>query len=291
MTRFPLSRADIETAFLAACHAELQALKPGNVHIHRGGHGMEIGHFERAAVAAAPFIADPSLSVGERILGAVEASFAATGLNTNLGIVLLAAPLAAAAGARGGGGEDLALRLADSLDALDQHDAEAAFRAIMIANPAGLGRVDEGDVSTLPAMTLKQAMALAAGRDRIARAYITGFEDIFAFGLPELQAARRAAANEGLAITALHMSFLASFPDSHVARKHGVPVAEALRDEIARSEALWRPAPAPDAWPALIELDASLKARGLNPGTTADFVVATLFADALIEQSATAGHG
>ncbi|MGE0023710.1 MAG: triphosphoribosyl-dephospho-CoA synthase, partial [Hyphomicrobium sp.] len=132
---------------------------------------------------------------------------------------------------------------------------------------------------------------LAAGRDRIARAYVTGFEDIFTFGLPQLQAARRAAANEGLAITALHMSFLASFPDSHVARKHGVPVAEALRDEISRSEALWRPAPHPEAWPALIDLDASLKARGLNPGTTADFVVATLFADMLIKQCATAGHG
>ena len=87
----------IERAFRAACHAELQALKPGNVHIHSAGHGMEIAHFERAAAAAAPFIADPSLSVGKRILRATEASFAATGLNTNLGIVLLCAPLAKAA--------------------------------------------------------------------------------------------------------------------------------------------------------------------------------------------------
>jgi triphosphoribosyl-dephospho-CoA synthase len=32
----------------------------------------------------------------------------------------------------------------------------------------------------------------------------------------------------------------------------------------------------------LVEFDAELKARGLNPGTTADFVVATLFAEGLM---------
>lgn len=283
---FPLARATIEAAFLAACHAELSALKPGNVHIHGAGHGMETAHFERAAAAAAPSVADPTLGVGARILGAVQASVAATGLNTNLGIVLLAAPLAAAAGARGRS-EDLRERLARVLSALDRSDADQAFQAIVIANPAGLGRVEAGDVAGPPTMTLGEAMALAAGRDRIARAYVTDFDDIFLHGLPELQAARRAAANESLAITALHMSLLASFPDSHIARKHGPGVAEAVRDEARRAEALWRPAPRPETWAALVDLDASLKARGLNPGTTADFVVATLFADMLIRRSAT----
>ena len=51
-------------------------------------------NFEEAAAAAAPFIADPSLKIGARIRRAVEASFAAAGCNTNLGILLLCAPLA-----------------------------------------------------------------------------------------------------------------------------------------------------------------------------------------------------
>lgn len=283
---FPLSRETIEASFLAACHAELEALKPGNVHIHAAGHGMDISHFERAAAAAAPFLADPTPAVGARILAAVGASVAATGLNTNLGIVLLSAPLAAAAGARDGPA-DLSDRLAGVLDALDRADADQAFQAIVIANPAGLGRVEDGDVAGPPTVTLKEAMALAADRDRIARAYITSFDDIFSLGLPELQAARRAAANESMAITALHMSLLASFPDSHIARKHGTAAAEAVREEAWRCQPLWSPAPRPETWPALLELDASLKARGLNPGTTADFVVATLFADMLIRRSAT----
>ena len=87
--RKPLPPNEIKAAFLAACRAELDALKPGNVHRHSAGHGMEVAHFERAAEAAAGPIADPTLSVGQRILRATEMSVAATGLNANLGIVLL----------------------------------------------------------------------------------------------------------------------------------------------------------------------------------------------------------
>lgn len=277
---YPLDRSTIEAAFLDACHAELQALKPGNVHVHAAGHGMDTAHFERAAAAAAPFIADPMRRVGARILGAVGASFAATGLNTNLGIVLLAAPLAAAADAAEGP-QDLRARLSHTLDTLDISDADQAFQAIVLANPAGLGRAESEDVARPPNVTLREAMALAEERDRIARAYVTAFDDIFTFALPRLAAARQATESESLAVTTLHMHFLASFPDSHIARKHGPAAAEAVRAEAtAHARALAAEAHS-EAWERLLAFDASLKARGLNPGTTADFVVATLFADRL----------
>lgn len=282
----PLDRASIEDAFVKASRAELAALKPGNVHIHSAGHGMDISHFERAAEAAAPFLADPKRGVGARILGAVGASVGATGLNTNLGIVLLSAPLAAAAGARDGEG-DLRQRLDHVLAALDLADADQAFQAIVVANPGGLGKVETGDVAAPPTMTLNEAMAIAAGRDRIARAYVTGFEDVFDFGLPTLKAARRVAVNDDLAITALHMSFLSSFPDSHIIRKYGEDVARSIQSEATEMKAHWWPAPQQNGLLKLHEFDANLKARGINPGTTADFVVATLFADLLIHRSAT----
>lgn len=286
---YPLPRPVIEAAFVDACHAELQALKPGNVHIHGAGHDMDISHFERAAAAAAPFIADPAHGVGARILGAVSASMAAAGCNTNLGIVLLTVPLAVAAGAPDGPA-DLGARLLPVLDGLDLSDADQAFRAIVLANPGGLGGAEDGDVSQPPTMTLGAAMALAADRDRIARAYVTGFHDIFSFALPELYAARSAAQDDVMAVTALHMSLLAAFPDSHIARKHGPEAAEAVKKEAEALRPLWAPAPRPETWGRLLDLDRSLKARGLNPGTTADFVVATLFADRLIRPRATNGH-
>ena len=52
-----LSESETRDAFLAACRAELAALKPGNVHVHAGGHDMEAAQFEASAEAAAPWIA------------------------------------------------------------------------------------------------------------------------------------------------------------------------------------------------------------------------------------------
>lgn len=279
-----LNPEQISSAFLAACRAELDALKPGNVHRHSAGHGMDVAHFERAAEAAAGPIADPSLSVGKRILRATEASVAATGLNTNLGIVLLCAPLAKAAGET-----TFAIGLRRRLDmilaALDEQDATDAFAAIRIANPAGLGQVDEGDVRDNPdRLTLIKAMYLAAERDRIANAYVTAYSDIFDFALPVFQDARRLAIDSDLAVTTLHMSLLAEFPDSHISRKYGAAAAEEIREEARALKAYWSPVASAKSMAPLIEFDAKMKTKGRNPGTTADFVVATLFVAGLIGQ-------
>jgi triphosphoribosyl-dephospho-CoA synthase len=279
----PLAPDRIAAAFLVACHTELDALKPGNVHRHAAGHGMEVAHFERAAAAAAGPIADPALSVGQRILRATEASVAATGLNTNLGIVLLCAPLAKAANETTLG-VGLRRRLDMILSALDENDARDAFAAIRLANPAGLGKVEAGDVRDAAPITLIAAMRLAAERDRIANAYVTAYADIFDFTLPVLKDARSATSDPLLPVTTLHMALLAEFPDTHIIRKHGAAAAETVRQEARALHALWAPAASAKSIRALVEFDTNLKSKGLNPGTTADFVVATLFAAALIER-------
>jgi triphosphoribosyl-dephospho-CoA synthase len=283
---FPLPGDVLSAEFIAACDAEIRALKPGNVHIHAAGHDMEAKQFEHAAKAAAPWIANSGLKIGERVLGAVSASMAAAGCNTNLGIVLLCVPLAAAAGAANGA-DDLRRRLAAVLAGLDREDAANVFKAIVRANPAGLGKAEEQDVSAPPSGTLREAMALAAGRDRIARAYVTDYDDIFEFGLPELAQARRHADREDEAISTLHMSYLATRPDSHIIRKHGVEAALEVQEAARKRERLWRPAACRDTFTELLEFDRELKGKGLNPGTTADFVVGTLYADTLITRGLT----
>ncbi len=97
--------------------------------------------------AAAPWVARDGGSLGKRILEAVEASFAVANCNTNLGILLLCVPLAVAAEQRNGS-QDLRQRLAAVLRDLDRNDASDVFRAIVKANPAGLGEVDSGDVAS-----------------------------------------------------------------------------------------------------------------------------------------------
>jgi len=277
-----LSEFSVRASFLAACRAELDALKPGNVHVHASGHGMEVAQFEAAAEAAAPFIAAHQLKVGERILRALEASLAAAGCNTNLGILLLTAPLAAAA-QMDSDALSLRARLQAVLAALDSSDADAVFAAIRLANPGGLGAAPDQDVAAPPTVGLLAAMALAADRDRIARAYVSGFEEIFAFGLPTLASVQCNTTDPSLAVTTLHMAYLAQYPDSHIARKYGNDVAEGVRAEAEAMRPLWWPAAKQGTFGDLLGFDADLKSRGINPGTTADFVVATLFAAAICD--------
>jgi triphosphoribosyl-dephospho-CoA synthase len=282
-----LTQDETQELFQAACRAELNALKPGNVHVHAGGHGMEIAHFEASAAAAAPWIADRALGVGLRIQRAVEASLAAAGMNTNLGIILLVAPLALAG--EHAEGSDMRAEVAGILSRLEDGDTDAVFAAIRRANPGGLGSAPDQDVSAPPTVGLLQAMALAADRDRIARAYATNFEEVFAFGLPVLAQTRATGADETYAVTTLHMAYLAEKLDSHIVRKFGQETALAVQHEAQALRPLWDPIARPQSLARLLNFDGALKARGLNPGTTADFVVATLFAAAICDRMGGAG--
>jgi triphosphoribosyl-dephospho-CoA synthase len=271
----------IAAAFVDACVAELDAPKPGNVHIFAGGHGMAAVDFIASARAAAPFIAAPDARVGARILGAVEATWAAVGQNTNLGIILLCAPLARAAFGRAAVIDGLPSALAAVLRGLDRLDAEAAFRAISRARPAGLGDAPTHDVAAPAQTTLLEAMRVAAARDRIAFQYANDFVDIFDIGLTTLTAARARGADPADATLDVYLAFLEAFPDSHVARKYGEPTAAALCEEAKAFRARLAGIAAGARFAAALDWDARLKAERLNPGTSADLTVATLFADAL----------
>lgn len=268
----------IEEAFIAACRDEIEAPKPGNVHIYSDGHGMTVEDFLLSAEAAAAPLSRPNATVGERILSAVEATWSAVGKNTNLGIVLLCAPLAAAAD-KGG---DLRAAIRDVLSNLTEADAEKAFAAILRASPAGLGRSEHHDVRGPVRATLLEAMREAAGRDRIAFQYAEAFIDIFDIGLKVVDAAWRADWPAPWPTVAVYLEFLASFPDSHIARKHGADLADLVRDEAVEVRRGFAASKNPaDSLPSLSAFDRRLKACGLNPGTTADLTVATIFAQRL----------
>ncbi|AWN54759.1 triphosphoribosyl-dephospho-CoA synthase [Methylobacterium sp. 17Sr1-1] len=271
----PLTATAIEQAYLAACRAELAAIKPGNVHVHAAGHRMSVADFETSALLSAPHLAAAGARVGARIEGAVAATRAGIGQNTNLGIVLLCAPLAAAAERPGPLRQALGGVLAD----LDRADAAGLYAAIRLANPGGLGRAERHDVTTDAPPPILTAMGEAASRDRIARAYVTGFEDLFTAGLPALAVARAAGLPEPWTTTAVHLAFLTGFPDSHIARKFGPATAERVRAEA--EGALRGLALGEGARAALLAHDSALKEAGFNPGTSADLTVATLFVDAL----------
>jgi triphosphoribosyl-dephospho-CoA synthase len=275
---FALDEAIVAATIREACLAEIRAFKPGNVSLASPGHGMQAADFVASAQAIAGVIAAPGASVGERILRAIEATREVVPFNTNLGIVLLCAPLAHAA-LQASTERGLRARLASVLATLDSNDADLAYRAIRLAQPGGLGRVERYDVEQAPCVTLLEAMGEARDRDRIALQYVTDYRDVFEIGIPAAQRALARWGSREWAAVAVYLGFLARFSDSHVVRKHGAQVAVSVRREAGELEqALGRASDPAQEMPKLEEFDRRLKAQSINPGTSADITVAALVA-------------
>jgi triphosphoribosyl-dephospho-CoA synthase len=161
----------------------------------------------------------------------------------------------------------------------DLADAEAVFAAIRIAAPGGLGAAPRHDVQAPALVTLPHAMAEAAGRDSIARQWCSGFADIFGGALAVYATARARWPEPHWAALATYLHCLAAWPDSHVARRHGDAAAASLQCSATPMLTALTASADPQAMlPRLAAWDAELKARTINPGTSADLTVATAFA-------------
>jgi triphosphoribosyl-dephospho-CoA synthase len=287
----------VRAAFIEACRLDVATRKPGNVSIDSAGHGMSAAQFIASADAAANALFMRGATVGERILEAVRRTRDAVGCNTNLGIVLLVAPLAAALERFDPSGNPPAVdRWREAtirvLSTLDLDDARAAYRAIALANPGGLGDAPEQSVHAPPSIDLRAAMSLAAERDSIARQYANGFLDVFDTGLDALRHVSSGPLTSFTPLTPLatldvFLAFLGGWPDSHIVRKHGLALAQSVtREARGRHDALRRAQARgglADELKQLAAWDVELKRQGVNPGTSADLTVATLFIAGMLQ--------
>jgi triphosphoribosyl-dephospho-CoA synthase len=259
-----------------ACLIEAGAPKPGNVSPGRHFHDTRYEDFVASAVAIGPALAAAGRqSVGSTVLHAVTATSEWASSNTNLGMILLLAPLARAALHAQGALRD---ELREVLVTTTVTDATEVYDAIRIARPGGLGSSSSEDVAAAPTVTLREAMLLAAGRDSIAREYATDFAATFDIGVPALRAARSAGLGWSEATVETFLRLLATMPDTLIARKLGraaaagvsrrareVEDAGGVRTEAGRE--------------ALEAFDDELRSpnNAYNPGTTADLTCAALF--------------
>jgi len=271
------SPPDVAVAGQLACLLEVSAPKPGNVSPGRHFHDTRYEDFLASALAVGPALAAAGdQPLGATILAAVQATAGWTRSNTNLGIILLLAPLARAALLRGEG--QLRSRLRGVLAETTVADAAMVYAAIRQARPGGLGASASEDVAAAPTVSLTAAMALAAERDSVAREYAAEFRVTFEVGAPALREARRAGLDWSDAAVECYLRILATVPDTHIARKLGHREAEAISNRArgvaasggVRTEAGRRELAAFDG-----ELRGPTNAR--NPGTTADLTCAALF--------------
>jgi len=271
-----ITPADVAAAGQLACLLEVSAPKPGNVSPERHFHDTRYEDFLASAVAIGPALsAAAQQPLGTTIRTAVEATRRWTKSNTNLGIVLLLAPLARAALREGG---SLRRRLGQVLSETTVADATQVYAAIRRVGPGGLGENGAEDVSDTPTVTLREAMALAADRDAVAREYVTDFALTFEVGVPAIRTSRE----EGLAWTEAaveaYLTLLASTADTHIARKLGQAEAESVSRRAQEVQAAGGTRSAAGR-KALAALDAELRdpRNRRNPGTTADLTCAAIF--------------
>ncbi len=268
----------ISQHYQSACLDELQALKPGNVHIFADGHRMVVQDFFNSAEVSASVIAKENLSVGARIFDAVKATQTQVGMNTNLGILLLCAPLIQAA-LMPNAENSLRTNLQTVLETLTVEDAKLVAKAIVLANPAGLASSDQYDVNHELQVNLLEMMRYAELHDNIAWQYTHQFEAIFESGFSFYQEAMQLWDNHAWATTWVYLNFLSTYPDSHIVRKYGGPLAQTVLAEALDVKLKVLTAGHPKlVKKLLLNWDTTLKTRNINPGTSADLTVATLLA-------------
>jgi triphosphoribosyl-dephospho-CoA synthase len=234
--------------------------------------------FMASAVAIGPALRDAARkSVGETILRAVRDTQRFVSTNTNLGMLLLLAPLAKAAGKPHPRG--LRAAVAEVLRALTVDDARHAFEAIRLAAPGGLGDSDVHDVHAAEVwVTLLEAMRAAQGRDAVAREYVTDFEITFGTGYAALCRFLEEGRRFADAIVQTALTILARVPDTLIVRKEGLSTARAVSRQAAQVLEAGG-AFSPPGREALEAFDRSIRdeEHRLNPGTTADLTTASIF--------------
>jgi triphosphoribosyl-dephospho-CoA synthase len=275
----------LQHAYLQACLAELEALKPGNVHIFADGHGMQVHDFIASAEVSAPALCDDEAYghrlLGQRILHALQATHAKVGCNTNLGIVLLAAPLVQARLQF----QELPLQTAlhQVLQQTTVEDAACVYEGIRLVSPAGMGQRDAHDVSQPPQITLLHAMQLASQNDMVAQQYVDAYVTIFSTAMPLYEAYSARWERSAWALTAVYLYWLSSVPDSHIQRKYGADLASQIQNTAAEHYKAFTALENPKHYmPALLKWDAELKQARINPGTSADLTVITAMISNLI---------
>jgi triphosphoribosyl-dephospho-CoA synthase len=255
---------------------EATAPKVGNVHRGADFGDLTFTDFAVSAVLIAPAMeAAVRTGVGRAVLDAVAATRAAVPTNTNLGMALLMAPLAAVPR-----GQPLTTAsVGEVLQQLTAEDSRLVYEAIRLVQPGGLGKVESMDVAGEAPPSLLAAMQAAADRDQVADQYVTRFSLVLDRLVPWLIAGRAKGWSLTETIVHTHLRLLAESGDSLIARKLGPAVSQQAAAMAA--QALEAGEPGDEAYYAAVsDFDFWLRADGnrRNPGATADLIAAALFA-------------
>ena len=247
--------------------------KPGNIDRDHDYEDTKYEDFLAAAIGVYPVMekACGRAGVGELVLEASEESTAwQPGGNTHFGAYILLFPLIKAACTGAHDLQEEAIQVVRSTTVEDAVDFYRAFGTVKV-KMKGSADLDVSDAASLEdlrrrGLTLFDVMEISARNDMVAREWTNGFARCFKAA--ELIAERREAGTLNDAIVLTFLDLLADEPDTFVAKKFDYD--KALYVQGLAIDVLERRM-------TLQELAGRLRRERINPGSTADVVIAGIF--------------
>ena len=266
---------DLKSAYLFSCKKDIELIKPGNVNLLSSHKDTKAQDYLDSAILSSKELFNQNYSLGKRILESVNVTRSQVNVNTNLGIILLCAPVIQSY--IDFNNLDLREGIKKTLSTRSIKDTHDLCAAINISSPGGLGDSDMYDTASYPNVSIKQIMDYSQEYDRISYQYSHNFSDIFDFIIPKLEFLNQRYESLDISLSLLFIEILAKIPDSHISRKFGDKIAKKTSNNAHDLLKILDREHDPDYLAkALNNLDYEYKKKGINPGTTADLLVASL---------------
>ena len=278
-----LTENQVKMAFEYACKLDVLSIKPGNVFLDHPAYGMSHKDFLQSSMACSDIICEKNMDIGIKILESVKASMDVVGCNTNLGIILLCVPIVEAI-YYDKEHKFQQNNLKKIINSIDSKQTKAIYKAINIANAGGMGKKDKFDLNTKKSLdfTLSEAMNFASSYDYIANEYKNYFDNIINEVAINWRNYFNLMQSGECATTATFLKLISFNPDSLIARKYDIDTAKEVSNRFKTLSEEYCELKNPNILNnKLLLLDSELKIQGLNPGTTADVVVASIFLNRL----------
>ena len=269
--------------------------KPGNVHRTRNYDDMVFQDFAISAVVIGDTMEEVATQakeaddlskaeLGRFILQSVDETNKWIETNTNLGIMMMCIPIAAAASISGGF-DEIQENVGRLMDATTVDDAVNLYDAINIADAGGMGDQEEFDVMSEKAkdelrannQTMYDVLEISAGWDRLANELTNKMPVCFEIGYPTFYNFWESSDDVdaiNMATVLTFMTVLSQIPDTLISRKYGDETAESVSQKAAE---ILKFKDDDSFVEKLLEFDDYLFENGYNPGTTADLTAASIF--------------
>jgi triphosphoribosyl-dephospho-CoA synthase len=269
--------------------------KPGNVHRTQDFDDMFYEDFLISGVVIGDIVRRAALrgqksqktlnfseiKLGELILEAVTETNKWVDTNTNLGIIMLMVPLAAAAGMKNDF-HNIRTNFTKIMVDTTAEDAVNLYKAIALADAGGMGKRKNLDVTSAESqiqlienkINMFDILKISAEWDLLAKELTTSMPVTFENGFPTFKRIQTNYSTNSATVQTF-LNILSQFPDTLISRKVGLKKAEEIshkaRDILNMGGILTL-----DGKEALKKFDRELSQNNLNPGTTADITAASI---------------